>query len=121
VRHAHGFETHFVTKDYVRAVEENNGYPRYIINKQTGSRRLYYTDDVGEPLGDTLLNRLFDTGEERLKDVDAAGIDVQVLSIQGPRSYPAKLRLKTDRSTGVMLCSLRLLRMIDKILTQMRQ
>lgn len=78
------FETHFVTKDYVRAMEEHQGYPRYIINKQTGNRRLYYADDVGEPLGDTLLNKLLDTGEGRLKDMDAAGIDVQVLSLTTP-------------------------------------
>jgi predicted TIM-barrel fold metal-dependent hydrolase len=78
------FETHFVTKDYVRAMEENQGYPRYFINKQTGRRRLYYTDDVGEPLGDILLNKLLDTGEQRLKNMDEAGIDVQVLSLTSP-------------------------------------
>ena len=78
------FETHFVTKDYVRVMEEHQGYPRYIINKQTGNRRLHYTDDVGEPLGDALLNKLLDTGESRLKDMDAAGIDVQVLSLTSP-------------------------------------
>ncbi len=78
------FETHFVTEDYVRVMEENQGYPRYIINRERGNRRLYYTDDVGEPLGDTLLNKLLDTGEQRLKDMDAAGIDVQVLSLTTP-------------------------------------
>ena len=78
------FETHFVTEDYVRVMEENQGYPRYIINRETGNRRLYYADDVGEPLGDTLLNKLHDTGEQRLKDMDAAGIDVQVLSLTTP-------------------------------------
>lgn len=77
-------ETHFVTGDYVRAMEGNTGYPRYCVDKQTQSRRLYYTDDVGEPLGDVLLNKLLDTGEQRLKDMDEAGIDVQVLSLTSP-------------------------------------
>jgi hypothetical protein len=59
------FQAHFVTKDYVRAMEEIAGYPRYSVDGQTGRRRLEYTDDAGEPLGDMLLNRLCDTGEQR--------------------------------------------------------
>lgn len=78
------FESHFVTKDYVRALEEHTGYPRYSVDGQTGRRRLEYTDDVGEPLGDVLLNKLLDTGERRLESMDAAGIDVQVLSLTSP-------------------------------------
>jgi len=78
------FETHFVTKSFVRVMEEHQGYPRYVVDEQTGNRRLHYTDDVGEPLGDILLNKLLDTGEERLKEMDAAGIDVQVLSLTSP-------------------------------------
>lgn len=78
------FETHFVTRDYVRAMENNEGYPRYFADRNTKSRRLYYADDVGEPLGDSLLNKLLDMGEKRLKDMDAAGIDVQVLSLTTP-------------------------------------
>jgi predicted TIM-barrel fold metal-dependent hydrolase len=78
------FEAHFVTEDYVRALEENTGYPRYSIDGQTGRRRLEYTDDVGEPLGDALLGKLLDTGSQRLESMDAAGIDVQVLSLTSP-------------------------------------
>jgi predicted TIM-barrel fold metal-dependent hydrolase len=78
------FEAHFVTQDYVRALEENEGYPRYSVNGQTGYRRLQYTDDVGEPLGDALLNKLVDTGSQRLESMDSAGIDVQVLSLTSP-------------------------------------
>lgn len=78
------FEAHFVTKDYVRALEENTGYPRYAVDRQTGRRRLEYTGDVGEPIGDILLNKLLDTGEQRLQSMDAAGIDMQVLSLTAP-------------------------------------
>jgi predicted TIM-barrel fold metal-dependent hydrolase len=77
------FEAHFVTNDYVRALEENTGYPRYSVDRQTG-RRLEYTDDVGEPLGDVLLGKLLDVGERRLEEMDVAGIDVQVLSLTSP-------------------------------------
>ena len=78
------FEAHFVTSDYVRALEENTGYPRYAIDRRTGRRRLEYTDDVDEPLGDALLAKLLDVGEQRLASMDAAGIDVQVLSLTSP-------------------------------------
>jgi predicted TIM-barrel fold metal-dependent hydrolase len=78
------FEAHFVTKDYVQAMEENTGYPHYSVDGQTGRRRLEYTADVGEPLGDALLTKLSDTGEQRLESMDAAGVDVQVLSLTSP-------------------------------------
>ena len=78
------FEAHFATKEYVAALEENAGYPCYSVDEQTGHRRLRYTDDVGEPLGDALLSRLLDTGSQRLKSMDAVGIDVQVLSLTSP-------------------------------------
>lgn len=78
------FEAHFVTASYVRAMEENPGYPRYLLDEQTGNRQLRYTEDVGEPLGDALLDRLLDVGEQRLAQMDAAGIDVQVLSLTSP-------------------------------------
>lgn len=78
------FEAHFVTADYVQALEANTGYPRYSFDGQSGHRRLQYTDDVGEPLGDALLDRLCDTEEQRLKSMDVAGIDVQVLSLTSP-------------------------------------
>lgn len=78
------FEAHFVTNDHVRALEENTGYPRYSVDRQTGRRRLEYTDDVGEPLGDALLGKLLDVGGQRLGEMDAAGIDLQVLSLTSP-------------------------------------
>ena len=78
------FEAHFVTKEYVRVIEENKGYPRYVVDGESGKRRLWYTPEVGEPLGDVLLNKLLDLGEGRLAKMDKAGIDVQVLSLTSP-------------------------------------
>lgn len=78
------FEAHFVTTEYVRALEEHTGYPRYVVDPSTGRRHLEYTAGVEEPIGDGLLGKLLDTGEKRLKDMDAAGIDVQVLSLTSP-------------------------------------
>jgi uncharacterized protein len=95
------FETHFVTRDYVRAMEQQKGYPRYVVDEQTKNRRLYYTDDVGEPLGDLLLNKLLDVGEERLKDMDAAGIDVQVLSLTSPGVEQFDPSMGTELATRI--------------------
>ena len=78
------FETHFVTKEYVETMQKNRGYPRYGEDPKTKRRRLCYTADVAEPLGDALLEKLLDLGEGRLKAMDAAGIDVQVISLTSP-------------------------------------
>ena len=78
------FETHFITREYVTFMEKHKGFPRYGEDPQTKRRRLFYTPDVGEPLGDPLLEKLLDLGEGRLKNMDQAGIDVQVLSLTSP-------------------------------------
>ncbi len=95
------FEAHFVTRDYVRAMEQQKGYPRYVVDEQTKNRRLYYTDDVGEPLGDLLLNKLLDVGEERLKDMDKAGVDVQVLSLTSPGVEQFDPSMGTELAAGI--------------------
>jgi predicted TIM-barrel fold metal-dependent hydrolase len=78
------FEAHFVTKEYVETMIGNKGYPRYGEDPKTKKRRLCYTPDVAEPLGDPLLHKILDHGEGRLKAMDAVGIDVQVLSLTSP-------------------------------------
>ena len=78
------FEAHYITKGCVKALLENKGYPRYVEDAKTKSRRLWYTPDSGEPVGDGLLNKLLDLGEGRLQDMDEAGVDVQVITLTTP-------------------------------------
>ena len=78
------FEAHFVTKGWVKAMLENTGYPRYTEDKRNKTRRLWYTPETGEPVGDDLLNKLLDLGEGRIKNMERAGVDVQVLSLTAP-------------------------------------
>ena len=78
------FETHFVTKEYVKAMQENKGYPRYGADPKTGNRRLYYTPLVGEPLRDVVLNKLLDLDEGRIALMDKSGLDVQAISLTSP-------------------------------------
>lgn len=74
-------EAHFITPQYVSRLLANKGCPRYVEDKETKVRRLYCFPDTPEPLPDILFNRLLDLGEGRIRDMDAAGIDVQILSL----------------------------------------
>lgn len=78
------FEVHFATQEWIDALYANKTYPRIEENKEEKTRRLYFTETAGEPFSDVLLGRLLDTGANRLKDMDDAGIDMQVLSLTAP-------------------------------------
>lgn len=77
-------ETHFITKEYMDYMGRHQGYPRYGEDPKTGQRRLFYTPDVGEPIGDPLIRKLLDLDEGRLESMDKAGIDMQVVSLTSP-------------------------------------
>ncbi len=78
------FETHFATEEWIDALRKNPDYPRIDVNPVTGANRLCFTETAIEPFSEVLLNRLLDLGEGRLKDMDQAGVDVQVLSLTAP-------------------------------------
>lgn len=77
-------ETHFATQGWVDALYQNEGYPRFVDDPSTGSRRLHYSAEVYEPFGDFLLDRLLDLGAGRIEEMDRAGIDVAVMSLVAP-------------------------------------
>ena len=77
-------EAHFYPQEYVRAMYENKGYPRFGEDDQSKGRRLWYNPEVGQPFPDALLDRLLDLGEKRLQEMDRCGIDAQVLSLSAP-------------------------------------
>jgi len=78
------FETHFATQEWIDALYQNKTYPRLEENKEKKTRRLYFTETAVEPFSDVLLGRLLDTGANRIKEMDDAGIDMQVLSLTAP-------------------------------------
>ncbi|MDB9822582.1 amidohydrolase family protein [Deltaproteobacteria bacterium] len=78
------FEAHFYTNAYLKALYENEGYPRLVEGNEERSRRLWYAPEVGQPFGDFLFYSLLEVGEERLKKMDACGIDVQAISLSAP-------------------------------------
>jgi uncharacterized protein len=77
-------ETHFVTQSWVDAMYATDSYPRLADDPATGKRRLYYWPDAFEPYGDTLMSRLLDIGEGRIREMDAGHIDKAVLSLTSP-------------------------------------
>jgi predicted TIM-barrel fold metal-dependent hydrolase len=81
-------ETHFVTQAWVDAMCANESYPRLVDDPGTGKRRLWYWPEAFEPFGEKLLNRLLDLSEDRIREMDAAGIDVAVVSLTSPGVEP---------------------------------
>jgi predicted TIM-barrel fold metal-dependent hydrolase len=77
-------ETHFVTQEWVDAMYANPDYPRFIDDPASGKRRMYYRDDAFEPHGDLLLGRLLDLDRGRIEGMDAAGVDLAVVSLTAP-------------------------------------
>jgi predicted TIM-barrel fold metal-dependent hydrolase len=77
-------EVHFATQGWVDALSSNPGYPKLAKDPVTGNRRLYYQADAAEPYPDALLEKLLDIGAGRIAAMDAAGIDVAVLSLTAP-------------------------------------
>jgi len=78
------FEVHFATRGWVEALEKNPGYPRLARDPASGNRRLYYQADAGEPLPDALLEKLLDIDAGRIAAMDAAGVDMAILSLTSP-------------------------------------
>jgi len=77
-------ENHFATQAYVDALYKNPGYPRFVDDKTAGGRIVYHSADYWQPFGDALVDRLLDLDELRLAALDAAGIDVAVISHTAP-------------------------------------
>ena len=77
------FEAHFVTEEWIETLYKNGGFPRF-VEDESKKRRLFYHPDACEPFGDPLLNRLREVGEDRIRYMDAAGVDMQVISLTAP-------------------------------------
>ena len=78
------FEAHFATEEWIDALYKNQGYPRLVEDKAAQTRRMYFTANACEPFTDVLLGNLLDVGDKRLKSMDAARVDMQVLSLTAP-------------------------------------
>src|ERR1700751_6124820 len=66
------------------AIEEHFSDPAYRQKTGANEARSYYMASRSEKLGHDIPKKIDDLGESRLKQMDANGIDVQVLSFNAP-------------------------------------
>lgn len=66
------------------AIEEHYSHPAYRRKLGVNEGRSYYITSRSEKLGHDIAREIDDLGAARLKHMDAAGIDVQVLSFNAP-------------------------------------
>ncbi len=75
-------ESHFITQEWIDALLAREDYPRLTHEESSDRWRLHYHADVFEPFG--VKERLLDLGDGRIALMDAAGVDVAVLSLTSP-------------------------------------
>ena len=100
------FESHYYVRSYIDAASEHTGVPHY--DKKTGI--MYHGNDGFLPIG-AILSRLLELGEQRLKDLDEAGVDYRIVFLDCrdeilERRYNETRRrhpLSDDISTGIRM------------------
>jgi predicted TIM-barrel fold metal-dependent hydrolase len=99
------FETHFATQGWVDALYANKGYPRFERDPETKSLRLVYHPAAREPYGDPLVEKLLDLGKGRIERMDAAGVDLAVISLTTPgvEQFEPALGIKMAREANDIL------------------
>jgi predicted TIM-barrel fold metal-dependent hydrolase len=75
-------ESHFFTREYAEHLRSKKDVPRE-VPEETGLK-MWYDDMLFVFRSYALEERLLDIGEERIKHMDAHGIDMQILSLSGP-------------------------------------
>jgi predicted TIM-barrel fold metal-dependent hydrolase len=96
-------EAHFYTKEYQDYLLSRKEIPREEVYKNY--IRLWYAEKLWEPHGPVIEDRLLDLAEGRLKSMDKAGIDIQMLSLSTPgcEQFSPKEGLALARQTNEAL------------------
>jgi predicted TIM-barrel fold metal-dependent hydrolase len=84
------------------AIEEHFTTPMYRQNVSANEFRNFYLTSRSEQLGHDIVNELGDLGARRLASMDAAGIDVQVLSFgsPGPQGFGREIAVPMARDAN---------------------
>ena len=86
----------------VIAIEEHFITPMYREKVGANEFRNFYLKSRGEQLGQDIVEQNSDLGAERLAHMDAAGVDVQVLSFgsPGPQAFGAEVAIPMARDAN---------------------
>jgi predicted TIM-barrel fold metal-dependent hydrolase len=84
------------------AIEEHFTTPMYREHVSANEFRNFYLSARSEQLGHDIVKELGDLGESRIAHMDAAGIDVQVLSFgaPGPQAFDAAVGIPMARDAN---------------------
>ena len=84
------------------AIEEHFTTPMYRANVPANEFRNFYLTSRSGQLGHDIVAQLADLGAERIARMDAAGVDVQVLSFgsPGPQAFAPDLAVPTARDAN---------------------
>ena len=87
------------------AIEEHFTTPMYRQNVPANEFRNFYLTSRSEQIGHNIVEELADMGEQRLAHMDAAGVDIQVLSFgsPGPQGFGADIAVPMARDANDLL------------------
>jgi len=77
-------EAHFFTKAVFNYLETRKEFPILMKEKESGSYNLRFTDQISLFQNSEFIDVLCDLGNKRIKAMDEAGLDIQVLSFSSP-------------------------------------
>jgi len=76
------FENHFFTTDYLDYIRRRTEPPRETIDKE--GPNMWYSETMSSPRSYEIDNKMADTDEQRLREMDENEIDIEILSLSPP-------------------------------------